>query len=398
MLKKLPLLALLLFITTFSLYSQLEWSYNSPRSGDKLIKQRVEFHPPGESGQGILWDFSQLNLLDPEYTLTYHSPELINDSLYILGKDSLKVFLPGSNEELLVAIEHSTMYYYHFRNDSLFLLGHENPHTIMRHTPPQLVMTYPFVFGQTTGSSFQSEGIYTSAINIASHGDLSLYADATGTVILPEADTLRNVTRIHMLKKITEQPRSNSGESSVSDPDSLQLTVETWTWYMNGYRYPVFESVKSTAYKQGKTYDQFSSSYYYPPQEQYYGLSSDLENQFRRDEYAGQKGQKNNKNTKGKSGNGPGTDNPDDNTPLIHYGFSTDSKGKILQLNYNLSEAADVTIMVFDMQGRQLSGTTKTRKERGQYNEQINLSSASRGEYLLRITVDEIVYGELITF
>ena len=65
--------------------------------------------------------------------------------------------------------------------------------------------------------------------------------------------------------------------------DSDCLEISTWRWYADGYRYPVFETIKSMAYRSGKCYEHFTTSFYYPPYGQSYDLNDDLENQLRRE-------------------------------------------------------------------------------------------------------------------
>ena len=46
---------------------------------------------------------------------------------------------------LIIGKEHSTMYYYQVKNDTLFCLGHENPITLMHNTIPFPLMILPCI-------------------------------------------------------------------------------------------------------------------------------------------------------------------------------------------------------------------------------------------------------------
>ena len=59
--------------------------------------------------------------------------------------------------------------------------------------------------------------------------------------------------------------------------------MEIWRWYASGYRYPIFETIKSTTYKVGTPYEHFTTSFAYMPSEQYYDLPHDAENQRQRE-------------------------------------------------------------------------------------------------------------------
>jgi len=59
--------------------------------------------------------------------------------------------------------------------------------------------------------------------------------------------------------------------------DTILLGVETCRWYVQGYRYPIFETVKSITDKRGEERTFFDVAFFYPPQEHYY-LEDDEEN------------------------------------------------------------------------------------------------------------------------
>lgn len=53
-------------------------------------------------------------------------------------------------------------------------------------------------------------------------------------------------------------------------------------------------------------------------------------------------------------------------------------------------------IGIYDIQGRQLSATERLSQPKGSYQQQLMFETLPRGEYLLRISVDNKVYGEKI--
>ena len=59
--------------------------------------------------------------------------------------------------------------------------------------------------------------------------------------------------------------------------------MEIWRWYASGYRYPIFETIKSTTYKVETPYEHFTTSFAYMTSEQYYDLPHDAENQRQRE-------------------------------------------------------------------------------------------------------------------
>ena len=362
----------------------LSLSCHKLRPGDQLQKQQVVYKSPGETGVHQLWDFSQMESVDEDYRLKYIS---IN-----AGTDTV------------AGVEHRTMYYYYLRGDSLFLSGYENPTTLVKYRKPEVLLVFPFPYGQTFTDYFEGLGNYCGRLGIHIEGKSVVTADALGVMMLPEGDTLRQVLRVHTKKSIIERSvpmdslaylridtlsfvlNQDSIDYHLSN-DSVHWELNTWRWYAKGYRYPVFESVHSTVCKSSKKYTNFSTSFYYPPHEQYYGLENDSENQDMRNriEEDIEVFPKNNLSVKEKNG-------ADDEA--IHYTYSMNEQG--ILLNYLLRTPSEVTVGLYDLQGRQLSATKKTFQNKGSYQRQFILRDFSIREFLLRISVGDKVYGEKI--
>ncbi|MDR1180740.1 MAG: T9SS C-terminal target domain-containing protein, partial [Bacteroidales bacterium] len=101
----------------YSLQSDL----NVPRPDDELTKQQVEYKNSGQSGENVVWNFSQLTSVTDGYTLDYFS---VGDTA-------------------IVGIEHNTRYYYSLVGDSLLCLGYENSTTQMIDERPELLLQFP---------------------------------------------------------------------------------------------------------------------------------------------------------------------------------------------------------------------------------------------------------------
>ena len=375
-----------LFCSSYSFFiwaqHSLTTSENLPREGDRLVKQLVEYIDPGSDSLHTCWDFSDLKFLDPNYSLSYT----------VQGTDSI------------IGSEHMTSYYYIERGDSLFLYGYENPTTRMTHHTPELLLTFPFPYGRVFNGYFESTGTYCRMLHMHVQGKYEVRADSYGSLVLPEQDTLQHVLRIHTIKKVIERvtPYGNIEQTdadtliSVLNKDSIdyflltdsaRIEVENWRWYAEGFRYPVFETIKSTVYKFSKPYEHFSTSFYYPPHEQYYELPFDSENQKRRDRAEEQKSREWNNAEKavGKSGKGDG----------ISYRYHVDNDN-ILRIDYSLENKAKVYFILYDLNGHQLIATAQMQREEGFYSESISLQNFPIGEYLLRIVANDHFYGEKI--
>lgn len=249
--------------------SQLRSELNLPRADDVLFKQQVEYKDPGRSGEKVLWDFSRPGSRNDEYELVYKT-----------------------SDNLIIGVEHNTRYYYSLSGDSLLCRGYENATTLMTNERPELLLRFPVHYGDSTFAYYNGNGEYSNRLAISAMGTVSSKADASGMMILPGGDTLYNVLRVQTVKKIAYSTKplfsheESAAETFVSNDsidyrlstDTLLLEVDTYRWYVEGYRYPVFETVRSTTNKRRQESEIFNTAFFYPPQEQYY-LETDPENQ-----------------------------------------------------------------------------------------------------------------------
>ena len=354
-----------------------------PRPGDDLAKQQVVFQSPGSNGTGVIWDFSELENIKDHYALHYITPSEYSDTI--------------------IGVERRTMFFYRLSGDSLFALGYENPTTSIRYVNPETILQFPFPYGRSVTGYFSGIGNYCGKQDVRLSGRTAVTADATGAIVLPGGDTLRNVLRVHTFQKIVNDLspvswRLAARADSLPSPlqldsidwrianDTSHVEIDTWRWYALGYRLPIFESIRNSVWKLAKTYEASSVSYYYPPHEQYYGLGNDSENQEGREE-----AERHNVNPLGQSDSGSGDEFQDE---IIHYRYSVN--GNELILDYSLNDEADVAIKNYDFQGRQLSAIEKKHRVGGSFREQLSLGHSVGRDYLLHIQINDKVYGEKI--
>lgn len=238
---------------------------NLPRIGDRIIKQQVEYKDPGRAGKDVIWNFGELKSINESYHLAYMAPRLRRDTTYVLGKDTF--LLP---DNLIVGREHFTNYFYQY-NDSIFqLLGYENNIDLMHYIHPLPLLKLPMTFGDSLEYKIQSEDVFSSRVMLNTNAAMSILADAYGMIVLPDGDTLQHVLRIHSIQ--------TQLADSMPTMDSIHVntTIDNYKWYACGYRYPIFETIK-TIHRRDTIEDEFTTAFFYPPQEQYF-LSEDTEN------------------------------------------------------------------------------------------------------------------------
>ncbi len=258
-------IVILLLGTCVTLPAQhiLQGDLNLPRAGEEIIKQQVAYKDPGRPGENVLWDFGQLQPVNNEYTLSYFAPEMTDDSLYILGMDTIPSdSLTGGT--LLTGCEHNTMYYYRLTGSRLYLLGHENPTVLLKYSAPLIAGRYPMHYLDSCRHSYQAKGLYSSAVPFTTGGEVELTADAFGMMILPSGDTLRHVMRTKTIQTIRQTFVMN--DTLTVEQNSL---VETFKWYSKGYRYPVFETIQTRVMGDTGSVN-FETAFFFPPQEHFY--------------------------------------------------------------------------------------------------------------------------------
>lgn len=365
----------LLMLTPLLVSSQITKVYNSPRSGDELWKQQVQFKDPGRSGENVIWDFGQLNSINDEYTLTYTSPNLQSDK-YIMGADTIYTNDIQSTE-YLIGTEHSTMYYLKNTDTGLNVIGHENATTSLQYNPSLLSVTYPTNYGELHTQEYQSRGLYSSRIPFETSGNVQQVADAYGVMILPTGDTLKNVMRVKTIQSIHEIIYDVNNNVS----NEIQMNVENYKWYSKGYRYPIFETVKTVDSLQ---IEEFSTAFFFPPQEHYY-LDTDPDNLAVLDSLW-------NLDQKVVDPLIP------DDKPVVNlsYNFYPNPVSDILNVEYYLEQPSSVTISLYNMSGQLIKTVVKSSSQVGIYKEQIDCSTLSNGTYVITIGTGYKIYSDKI--
>ena len=358
-------LILLLLISTMT-YGQITQRYNSPRSGDEIIKQQVEFKDPGREGENVIWDFGKLKSTNNRYSLTYSSPDLLENSYYILGRDTIQ----SNNDSIqyLIGTEHSTMYYLQVKNNSLYVLGHENATTSLKYTPSLLSMAYPTNYNELHQKQYRSKGLYSCRIPFESQGEIKQIADAYGIMILPSGDTLKNVMRIKTVQTIKETIFDvNNNVNTI-----LNMNIENYKWFSKGYRYPIFETIKTIP--QDSTTNEFSTAFFFPPQEHLY-LDTDPDNLAVLDSLW-------NIDHKIPDVTDPTQEQPNAN---LSYNFYPNPVESILTVEYYLEKSSSVMISLYNLEGRLTKTIAKPILSSGVYSEQIDCSFLAKGTYVLSI-------------
>lgn len=268
--KKLLFLSLLaIFPLSASAQSASNAFCNRPHHGDRIIKQQVLYQEAGKDYINFVWDFSLQESIDEKHELSYAGIKAITG-------------------------EHRTMYYYRTHGDSVLL--QECPPALITYLKPEALVVFPFPYGCTFSDHFNGIGHYGNQTKIHLQGKSIVTDDASGQILLSRSVRYA----IHTLKKTIKQmipiffkkPLPTDTLPFILCPasayhlagNSLRMEIETWHWSVEGYRYLLFETIKSSVYQHNCPREHFATSFYYPAHEQYYDLKSDPYNQEKRDE------------------------------------------------------------------------------------------------------------------
>lgn len=320
-------------------YTTLYRYRNMPYAGDSIIKQQMEYVSPGAAGRQITWDFRFIRPVNDAYELLYKS----------VTADTSKI----------AGIEHRTIYRYSLQHDSLLHTGYENTTTYMEYTEPEAKMRFPFRYGDSIQSHFKGVGEYCHRIPLKVEGNTIVTADGTGTLYTPLGEELKNVLRVKSVREYTQ-----------TGVDSLRMQLETYSWYVRGSRYPVFETVKTAMQKIGKEeVEHRVASFFFPTKEQEAILAdTTLWEQ---------------------EGNEPQDLTIDDIfTNCRMYPNPVEST---LYIDYDLTQDATVSFSLHDAVGLTKVATQSVFRRAGHYTETLQMGGFIQGIYPLYVTVNGMV-------
>ena len=234
---------------------------NVPREGDRLELVPVSVPDVGEAGRDLLWDFSGLRVLE--------------------GKMKVDHLLRSDTTDTLMAIARRTRHYTVLRGDTLLLPGTENNLWLIQYTLPETLLRFPFAYGDSLAAPFLGTSQYCERAYCRTYGLSTVKADALGTLVTPDGDTLRHVLRVRTLRTegartlpvytepdmrrllATLPPFTADSVHARLAADTLPLTTVTYRFFAPGYRYPVL--IVTT---EGVGGPSSAEAFYFPPGQQ----------------------------------------------------------------------------------------------------------------------------------
>lgn len=361
---------LILLSGSFSAFSQpqLSSSSNRPIAGDAIARHQVTFSNPGDVGTGQLWDLRSLRYHSGDFELSYHPFWLIDS----LGDRHLA-------SDTLALRDGSTLYYHSLASSGVFLQGFENATTAMAYDVPEQLLCFPFAYGDSISGIFHGTGVFCEKLSLQTFGTYVMKADAVGTLILENGDTLRNVLRVSRSRKesllsypLDSLPSLRSRPfdktmiaTALTSSDHPASRSEVYQWYAPECRYPVLElrrlshanSVACTAfYTSPSLQSQTLFAHNTPQRSLQAGCSSGDE--------------------------------------ICLKIRTTDDNA--IRFDYTLSASTDCAARLYTTGGILIWEGTVSQKNSGPYVEEVCTAGLRKGVYLLELTVGDKRYAEKI--
>ena len=248
---------------------------NGIRAEDYLKRECITFRNVLTSDTIHNWDFSTTPLLGKQVTTFYHQQN--NHIIANEGNESQKFII---------------------KDDSLQLLRYFQNGLDLSYITPETTK-YPIICGSNDCSTFYSEGCLGNQSYVRQAGLSIIRADKVGSLITPDCDTITSSLRIHsrrigtlIIGKDFNQSFQQTQDSMLLSIDSINHwlaydsiihTIDKWSWYAKGYRYPIIEMRKYKILINGITKDSFLQALYFPAETQALELQKDSINEFIRE-------------------------------------------------------------------------------------------------------------------
>ena len=164
----------------------------------------------------------------------------------------------------LIAIDNGGMRKYCLKGDSLLLVGTENRLMHIDYAQPEVWLRFPMSLGDSIHGLFEGKGQYCERLFLRKIGRYTTKADALGSLLMENSDTLHNVLRIQTERITTTlaQPLDNMlaiygtldsipllGNDSIMRliaTDGRSVRTVTQRYYASGSRYPVLETCETS--------------------------------------------------------------------------------------------------------------------------------------------------------
>lgn len=344
-------IAVALFAICQYSFSQTEISsqFNSVRMGDVLEKQQLPYFDAGLSGEGTVWDLSNIKPIN-EFPIEY-----------FCDSDSVVIY----------ELTPERINKYKMEGGSFVQIGTENPLEKIEFSVPVKQLCYPFCYGDAFASPYSGTGFYCMTHRIDKRGEADVEADGLGMILLSDEDTIQNVMRIHSIRTGSLSMHADNDSTEEAKARTKQEIEERYQWYARGYRYPLFETVSTSYYDNMDLVSCIQNAYCFVPDKQKV-IHDELNDSIQMADSM----------------------LSSHNQGIIHY--SVEKTDNRVRLSYSLDKDASITMLVCNNRGM-IYRRMSFRQSAGEgYVTDIDCSGLTPDTYILYINVNGKVYSEKI--
>lgn len=339
---------------------QINQSNNRYRGDDALEKKQVEVKGFSLDDNKGIWSLEDAELSKTTYQAEYTT---LTDTL--------------------MAEERGNRTYYRQDRGAVSIIGSENVQELVSYDMPETWLQFPMQRGDSVCGFFNGTGTYCEKLFMRRFGTYKTKADATGKLVLPGGDTLRNVTRLHTeryvgmvlapLDTMEHRIPAFTPDSIISKManDSARTREDIYRWYAEGYRYPVLEA-KTVSYCDKILTEEM---YYCPPEMQEL-LVLDNENKVVRE-----------KDDNGLADDGQGKKSGPNG---FDYRITQNDDGETVTIIYSSERPVRVTALLANSQGY----VYKRAEQTDGSDITISYSGLRPGQYILYINAAEERFAE----
>ena len=289
-------------------------------------------------------------------------------------------------------------YYFNFvSRDTLVLNGFENNWTKINYLEPIVIMPFPAEAERGKEGLYYGCGIYCEKKQVKEYGTYFVTLNASGSLVLPEGDTIPNVKCYSIRKKFTRYYYDLSSDMENIKEDTLKRLAldsmvfasyrngipqeeEVLLWYKDGYAYPIIEGHRlPNEHAAGKS---LNHTFFYTP----------LSEQVHDAELAKNEEKRNAQSKANKEG----------------YAYGNGSRignitSRIVQnkspLDYcveiNLPESADVSYSLYNTSGICIQKIDRGMVSAGRYFDTFTIKEPMPGTYILSVLLNDNVSSSL---
>lgn len=329
-------------------------------------------------------------------SLSECSDVLVNlQNIQAIGNNNVEHMEWGTDS--LIAIDNDGMHKYQLKGDSLLLIGTENRLMHIDYPQPETWLRFPMGLGDSISGLFEGKGQYCERLFFRKVGKYSTKADAIGSLLMENSDTLRHVLRLRTDRTTVTlaQPLDSMltayetldnipilGNDSIirilaTDNRAVRSVIQRY--YVPGCRYPVLETCETSSVGRGESANQTVAFYSSP---------------FSQASLASANRTVPTKSTNRKN-DASSTGNPDKS---LSYTLDIDTSGKIINVNCDISGTTGgpvpLRLLLCNHQGilyRQASGSLR-QGESGQLS--LCYAGLHNGSYVLYIEAGGQQYSE----